>query len=154
MRKAALVSLFCLCATAGLATAASDQLTFRDAGFSIAPLEGSETLMMVLPASDGFAASVNVQIQHYPGALDDYVSLSKEQFRQMGMKVLSERKKGPSGWLVEYMGDMGGRSLHWYAHAELRKDKVYLATATATKRQWPSLSSKLKICIDSLTLTG
>ena len=46
MRRATLTVLLCLCATAGFATAASDQLTFIGAGFSIAPLQGCEGLMM------------------------------------------------------------------------------------------------------------
>ncbi len=108
---------------------------------------------MVLPASGGFAANVNVQIQPYPGALDGYISLSQGQFRQAGLTVLNQRKEGPSEWVVEYAGQMAGRSLHWYARAKLKPGKIYLATATASKEQWPSVSAKLKTCVDSLEVT-
>jgi hypothetical protein len=128
-------------------------LTLTDAGFSIAPLEGAQQLSMVLPASGGFAANVNVQIQPYPGALDGYISLSQGQFRQAGLTVLNQRKEGPSEWVVEYAGQMAGRSLHWYARAKLKPGKIYLATATASKEQWPSVSAKLKTCVDSLEVT-
>ncbi len=153
MRSTALTVLFCLCATAGFATAASDQFTLPAAGFSIAPLEGAEALLMALPASGGFAANVNIQVQPYAGTLDGYISLSQEQLRQLRGTVLNQRKEGSSGWVVEYTGDMSGRSLHWYARAKMKNGKVYLATATASKEQWPSLSAKLRACVDSLKVT-
>ncbi len=53
---------------------------------------------------------------------------------------------------MEYTGDMSGRTLQWYARAELKDGKAYLATATATQEQWPSVSAKLRACADSLTL--
>jgi hypothetical protein len=153
-RSTVLTVLFCLCATAGFATAASDQVALPGAGYSIAPLEGAQALSMVLPASGGFAANVNVQIQPYPGTLDGYISLSQGQFRQAGLTVLNQRKEGSSEWIVEYTGEMAGRSLHWYSRAKMKNGKVYLATATATKEQWPPLSAKLRSCVDSLKVTN
>jgi hypothetical protein len=152
MRRAILTVVLCLCATAGFATAASDQITLTGAGFSIAALEGCEGLMMLLPSSDGFAPNVGVQIQRYSGTRDEYIALSKDQFPQIRATVVREQKKGPSGWVVEYTGDMVGRSLHWYQRAELKNGEVYLATATATTEQWPSVSDGLRACVDSLKL--
>ena len=45
---------------------ASDKLTFKAEGYSIAPLaEGQNGTNMFLPATDGFAPNVNIQIQAY-----------------------------------------------------------------------------------------
>jgi len=150
VRKAALVFVMCLCASACLGGATSDRLTFRAGRFSIEPLEGFQVLAMTLPVSDAFAANVNVQIQPYPGTLDDYVALSKQQFTQAGLELIREARRGQSGWVVEYRGTMVDRDLHWYAKAELRQEKTYLATATALESQWPAVSRKLKACVDSL----
>ena len=136
--------------TAGFATAASDRLTLAKAGFSIAALEGTQALAMLLSPSDGFAANVNVQVQPYPGTLDDYIALSRDQFREIGATVVSQRKSGASTRVVEYTGEVSGSSLHFYSRAEKRGNKVYLATASATAQQRPSLSAKLKACVDSL----
>jgi hypothetical protein len=153
MRRAVLLWLVCLCTIAGLATAASDRLTFANAGFSIAPLEGAESVIMTVPAAGGFSPNVNVQAQRYPGSLDDYISLSKGQFRQMSLTVVSERKAGNTGWVVEYTGEMSGRPLHWYSRAVWKRGTVYLATGTASKELWPSYSTRLKACVDSVSLT-
>ncbi len=153
MRSTILTVLLCLCVTAGFATAASDQVALPGAGYSIAPLQGAEALVMLLPASGGFAANVNVVTQRHPGTLDEYIAPSLAQFRQLGATVLNQRKEGSSEWVIEYTGEMSGRGLHCYARAKLSKGKAYLATATATREQWPSLSGKLKACVDSLELT-
>lgn len=150
MRRAMLALLLCLFASACLGGATSDRLTFRAGGFSIEPLEGFQVLAMTLPVSDAFAPNVNVQIQPYPGTLDDYVALSKQQSREHGLDIVREAQNGESGYVIEYKGSMAGRDMHWHAKAELRQNKVYLATATALEGQWPSVSDKLKACVDSL----
>ncbi len=153
MRRAALTVVLCLGLTVGFAAAASDQLDFTEAGFSISALKGSEGFAMSLPPSQGFAPNVNVQIQRYPGTRDEYIALSKSQLPQIGGTILRERRMGSSGWVVEYTGQVGGRRLHWYQRAELKSGKVYLATATATEGQWASFSPRLEACIDSLKVT-
>jgi hypothetical protein len=153
VRKIALVFAMCLCASACIGGATSDRLTFRAGRFSIEPLENCQTVAMAMPMTDGFTPNVTVQIQPYPGTVDDYVALSKQQFTQVGFKLIREARRGKSGWVVEYRGTMADRSLHWYAKAELRQKKAYLATAAALESQWPSASRKLKACVDSLQVT-
>ena len=104
MKRVMLALLVCLCTSACLGAATLGQLTFTASGFSIRPLEGWETLTMLLPASDGFAPNVNVQIQPYPGTLDSYIALSKGQLKQMGFQAVREARRGKSGWVVEYTG--------------------------------------------------
>ncbi len=143
--------ILCLCATICLGGAISDRLSFAS-GFSIKPLEGCQMLLMGVPGSDNFAPNVNVKVQPYPGKMADYISFSRQQFQEMGFGIVSETKPSASVWLVEYKGSMSEQNLHWYAKAIMKNDKVYLATATALEKQWPSYKSKLKSCVDSLDL--
>ena len=90
---ATFIALLCLAANSALAGDKAETLTFKQAGFSIAPLDEpqkgpSQTLIMFLPASDGFAPNVNVQIQPYSGSIDAYADLSKTQFKQVRVRRL------------------------------------------------------------------
>jgi hypothetical protein len=153
VRQILVAVLLCLCAAAGLAAAASERLTLPGTGFSVVPLEGCRALIMSLAPSGGFAPNVNVQVQPYSGTRDQYAALSKSQLANLGLALVREQKNGASGWTAEYTGNMAGRDLHWYARAELKGGNVYLATATAAKEQWSSVSPKLKACVDSLRTT-
>jgi len=151
------LATFVLSATASDST---NRLNFAAAGFSIAPLESSpgstpyQALMMMLPVTDNFAANVNVQIQPYPGTLDEYTTLTLQQFKDAEMKVIQQKRLSKSVQLFEYSGEMQGKSLHWYARAEKFGDKVYLATATSTADQWRKEGPKLRDCIDSFRSNG
>jgi hypothetical protein len=153
--------LACLINSLALLTVAADdrdstnRLHFPVSGFSVAPLEvpagesTQQSLMMFLPATDGFAPNVNVQIQPYPGTIDDYVALTLKQLKSMEIKVLEQKKPTKSVAIFEYQGELQGRSLHWYARAEKSADHVYLITATATPSQWKQVADRLKPCVDS-----
>jgi hypothetical protein len=147
-------SLAMLIASASAAES-TNRLHFPQAGFTIAPLESppgespQQVLMMFLPASDGFAANVNVQIQPYTGTLEDYVTLSLQQFKSAGLKVLQQKSPAKSVAVFEYTGETQGKSLHWYARAEKSGGSVYLVTATATAQQWGKDAGRLKSCVDS-----
>lgn len=144
-----------------LATAVShaqstNRLRFSVAGFSIASLEiapGGKTpqqaLIMCLPASDGFAPNVNVQIQPFADTIEAYVKVSLEQFTKAGLKLTEQKPLSKSAVLLEYGGEMQGKTLHFYARAEKSGDNVYLVTATATEEQWARTSTQLKACVDS-----
>lgn len=154
--KAAVKITFFLFFVANLASAGAtvEKLTFKQAGFSIAPLDEqqqgpAQALIMFLPASNGFSPNVNVQIQPYPGRIDEYANLSKTQFKQIGFKVLAESKSNHSEVIFEYSGTLQGNNLHWYARAVQKNGTIYLITATATEEQWPKVADKLKECVNS-----
>jgi hypothetical protein len=143
-----------LVASFTLAGDSAEKLTFKKAGFSIAPLDEpqkgpAQVLMIYLPASDGFAPNVNVQIQPYVDDMDAYVALSLTQFKDAGLKVLSESKANKLVATFEYSGPFKGMSLHWYAKAVQKDGAIYLTTATATEDQWAKVVVKLKACVDS-----
>jgi len=124
-------------------------------GFSIDALDSqmgpapSTALMMFLPASDGFAPNLNVNIQPFPGSMKDYIALSTKQFESMKWTVVSEKQIGDTEWQVEYKGPMQGNDLHFYARAVQSKGRVYLVTGTAKETQWNTVGNILQAHVDS-----
>src|ERR1700722_3913498 len=82
------------CATFFQARAATIELPLY--GFQIDALDAvpdaasTTALQLCLPATEGFAPNINVQIQPYSGLIKDYDTLSKQQFGDMKWKVISE----------------------------------------------------------------
>jgi hypothetical protein len=145
-------------ASALLASAAhANTLDFPQAGFSIDSIDavpslaGGQPLQMFLPPENGFSANINVQIQPYPGTMEQYLELSESQFKQMGLTVISSKVFGETSFF-ECAGLMQGMELHFYAKAVKKGDFVYLATATDSKHNWDSNKNKLISAIDSLKL--
>ena len=106
---------------------------------------------MCLPATDGFAPNVNVQIQPFTDSIASYISLSKTQFEQLKFKIILESKNADT-WTVEYSGVTSGNELHFYAKAFSDGKHVFLVTATSKVDQWNSVSPALKKCVDSFQL--
>jgi hypothetical protein len=135
---------------------ATNRLHFPMSGFSIAALEAplsltpQQAVVMFLSATNGFAANVNVQIQPYGETLDDYLTLSVQQCKNAGFKLLQQNATEKTAVVFEYAGEMDGRRLHWYARAQKSAGRVYLVTATALDDQWDRLAPQLKACVDSL----
>ena len=132
------------------------KLQFPQAGFSIAPLDsapgnGSMPLAMSLaPVNGPFSTNVNVVIQPFTKTMGDYVALSKPQFVQAGLTIVSEQNPNSNEWIIEYKGLLGGKNLHFYAHAMAGNGLVYLATGTALEEQWSGVANQVKSCVDSL----
>jgi hypothetical protein len=114
-------------------------------------ISNSQPLVMCLPASEGFAPNVNVQVQQYPGTLDDYLKLSMNQFKKLKFKVI-KNKATKNQLILEYTGNIQNRQLHWYAVVYKKGNNVFLTTATSTEKQWKTLSKKLINCVNSFRL--
>jgi hypothetical protein len=156
--KARILVLLLICLSLISFAEAAQTLRFKQLGYSIAPLEGTakgasyQTLMMFLPPPDTeFAPNVNIQIQAYTESLENYVALSKGQFEELGFKVIKEKKDKTSA-LFEYSGETQGMVLHFYQKVFMKNGQAFLATASATEKQWPNVSAKLIACIDSFVL--
>ena len=127
-------------------------------GFQIDPLDAptsnatGQVIIMFLPSKNSFSANVNVQIQPYSEGIKNYTALTKGQFKQAGLKVISEKQINDNEWICEYSGDLRGLSLHWYARAIFRENKIYLVTATALNQDWNEDSISLKKCVDSFKM--
>ena len=141
-----------------LGAVAEARLQFKTAGFSIQPLETQpgrfvyQPLIMLLPPSNGFASNVNIQVQPYPGTIDEYVAISKKQFVAAKFDLIREDRVGKESVLLEYAGELKGRKMHWYAKAMSNGKAVYLATATTTETQWPKTADRLKECVHSFEI--
>ena len=114
-----------------------------------------QILSMQLNADGTFAPNVNVQIQPFPGSIDDYVKVSMDgQFKQLGFTTSSKKKLGEDGVAFEYTGTLRDMPLHFYARAFRKQGKgvFYLITATALATQWAKSGPELKTCVDSFKL--
>ena len=128
---------------------------FQIDALDAAPDASSPTTVIqtFLPATDGFAPNINVQIQPYTGTIKDYATTSKSQFEQVKWKVVSDQQPNDSEWNVEYTGSFNGSDLHFYARAVSANGKVYLITATAKESQWATMGDTLLKHIQSFRLT-
>ena len=127
---------------------------FQIDALDAAPDASSPTTVIqtFLPATDGFAPNINVQIQPYTGTIKDYATTSKSQFEQMKWKVVSDQQPNDSEWNVEYTGSFHGSDLHFYARAVSANGKVYLITATAKESQWATMGDTLLKHVQSFKL--
>lgn len=73
----------------------AETLEFPQSGFSIDSLDPRPTqgmiqpIQMFLPAINGFAPNVNVQVQAFAGTIKQYRELSEGQFKRLGLTLLS-----------------------------------------------------------------
>ena len=128
---------------------------FQIDALDAAPAASSPTTVIqtFLPATDGFAPNINVQIQPYTGTIKDYATTSKSQFEQMKWKVVSDQQPNDNEWKVQYTGSFHGSDLHFYARAVSANGKVYLITATAKESQWATVGNTLLNHLESFKLT-
>jgi hypothetical protein len=128
---------------------------FQIDALDAAPDASSPTTVIqtFLPATDGFAPNINVQIQPYTGTIKDYATTSKSQFERVKWKVVSDQQPNDNEWNVEYTGSFQGSDLHFYARAVSANGKVYLITATAKESQWATVGDTLLKHLQSFKLT-
>jgi hypothetical protein len=130
-------------------------LGFGEHGFSIEPPVGHDYAQMqqivslALPTTEGFQPNVNVQVQPFKGTIEEYLTVSREQFKTTGMKLLNETHDARTA-VVEFTGLLQGRPLHWYSRALLGKNGLILATGTSLESQWARVSATLRHSVDSL----
>lgn len=148
-----------LLGAAALKPVASVNTALPQYGFSIDMLDAAApddvattVLMTLLPPSDGFAPNMNVMIQPYQGSMNDYIALSKGQFKETNLTVVSEKKRSETEWVVEYKGLMQNNDLHFYARAIAHEGKVYLTTATAKETQWKPIANMMRKHVDSFKM--
>jgi len=156
LRSAVLVTL--LTTLPCLATEESARLHFPAIGFSIEPLESASAaapyvpLAMAMPRTDGFSPNVNVNIQPYPGSLEDYLELTRRQMQAVGATFVEEPRIDGSTLRLEYAGTLNGRDLRWSAAAVQDGERILLVTATALASQWDDLGARLQRVVESFRL--
>jgi predicted phage tail protein len=155
--RAICVASFLLLAICSQSRAATIELPLY--GFQIDALDAAPdasrpttVIQTFLPATEGFAPNINVQIQPYTGTIKDYAALSKSQFEQMKWKVIADQQPNDNEWNAEYTGTLQGHDLHFYARAVSTDGKVYLITATASESQWATVGDTLRKHVESFKI--
>ncbi|MGX5913830.1 hypothetical protein ACR0ST_03765 [Aliidiomarina sp. Khilg15.8] len=114
---------------------------------------GGQVFQYFMPASNGFAANVNLQIQPYEGSLEEYEALSIAQFEQLELEVVqTDRSDGEL--MFEYRGDMQGTEMHWYARVIQHDGLFYVVTATALAERWDEERDELTRSVQSFSLNN
>jgi hypothetical protein len=147
---AAFVAL-AICSRSGAAAFELPLYGFQIDALDAAPDESNPTTVIqtFLPATEGFAPNIIVQIQPYSGTIKDYATVTKGEFEEMKWKVISAQQPSDNEWNVEYTGSLQSNDLHFYARAVSANGKVYLITATAKESQWTTVSDTLRKHVDS-----
>ena len=155
MRTTAISVILVVLTSGAIAAEPKNSFVSSDLGISIeVPIvkdtknPNHQIAMFFLPASDNFAANVNIQKQQFAESIEVYDKLTMNQFKQFNMTVLNRMLKG-NELRYEYKGDMQGRTLHWYARAIKTGQHVYLVTATSLDSQWGQQKSLLIKSVDS-----
>ncbi|MDH4100284.1 MAG: hypothetical protein OEV28_06880 [Nitrospirota bacterium] len=157
MRIATISFLLIVLVSSAFAAEQRNAFVSNDLGISIeAPIAKDaksptyQIAMFFLPASDNFAANVNVQKQQFIEPIEAYDKLTTSQFKEFNLTVLNRTLKG-NELRYEYKSDMQGRKLHWYARAIKAGQHVYLVTATSLDSQWEQQKSLLIKSVESFT---
>jgi PsbP len=147
---AAFVSL-AICSQSGAEAIELPLYGFQIDALDAAPNPSNPTTVIqtFLPATEGFAPNIIVQIQPYAGTMKDYAALSRRQFEQMKWKVIADQQPNDNEWKVEYTGSVEGNDLHFCARAVSANGKVYLITATANESQWTTVGDTLRKHLES-----
>jgi len=107
------------------------------------------------PGEAGFSSNVNVTIQPATTTRKAYHDQSLNEFRQVGLKVNSDRNvtvSGKDAIRFDYEGQAGGKNLHFLSLAVIDKDRVILVTCTATPEAFPAIEPEFSACLDSFRL--
>lgn len=137
----------------------STRARFAASGFSIDTLDAPagaqpyQVLIMLLPASDGFAPNVNVQSQPFEGTVAEYVELSKREVAAAGLRLVAEEIRGNT-IRMEYAGDIQERPMRFVVKGVVLKGRALLATGTALESQWKDVEAKLRACVGGFAVDG
>ena len=112
---------------------------------------GGQIFQYFLPAVDGFAANVNMQIQPFDGDLDAYAQISEEQFTQLDFEVI-DISRGDNELVYEYRGAMQGTMFHWYSRVVREGNYYYVVTATSLEERWETERDQLINSVHSFAL--
>lgn len=103
-------------------------------GFEIIPPPSISTSFSMQP-NNGFAATVSVVVQNYPGSINEYDAVSLKQFSQLGWTVTT-RTLEENELRYEYTGIKNGKQVNFYCRAVKDQNKMYLITAVDHLENW------------------
>jgi hypothetical protein len=104
----------------------------------------------------GFASNVNVLVQAAKTTRKDLRELSLGQFRELDLKLISERELSVSGREaieIEYEGKFPGqKKLHFLSLSIIDKDRVIVITCTSTPEAFAATEPEFRACLSSFRL--
>lgn len=126
--------------------------------FATPPQGGQVTRLIVLgPAEDGFAANVNVVVQHVSTSRDQLRAASLQQFQALGLSVGSHRDTtiaGRDAVIFDSHGIQQGRNLRFLSAAVIDTHRVFVITCTAPTESFERHQEAFQRSIASFKLTG
>lgn len=155
MKTAAWILPFCLWTQGAAYKDARFGFSIEPPAFAAAEAVSVTPVMFFAAPENGFAANLNVSVQTTPMTAKEYAELSRGQFQQMKLEVVSEKEMKVSGRdaiLWDYQGKAQGRELHWLALAVVDKGRVYLVTATSTADAFAKHEKAFHAALKSFTL--
>lgn len=112
---------------------------------------GGQVFQYFLPAVDGFAANINLQIQPFEGDMQSYMDISEAQFQQLGFEVI-DVSQSPDELIYQYQGSMQGGGYRWYSRVLKDGNYYYVLTATALAERWDTERDQLIDAVHSFQL--
>ncbi len=120
------------------------------------PTRLSTALIVTGPRGSSVAPSVDVTIYPNSRTVKDYRELMLGHFKQIGLKLNSEKElkvSGKDAVEFDYEGgslEPGARPLHFLALAVVERERVVVVTCSATPKAFPGLEKEFRACINSL----
>lgn len=112
---------------------------------------GGQVFQYFLPAAEGFAANINMQIQPFEGGLQAYAEISEQQFEELAFEVI-DVAHGESELVYQYRGNMQGVVYRWYSRVVQDGNYYYVVTATALDERWETERDQLVDAVHSFEL--
>ena len=133
-------------------------------GFSIVPPAfpkagkdaGGQAAMFFAPVRNDFASNLNVIVQAAKMTIDEYIALSVGQFKELNIKVTTEKRikvSGRDAALFEYEGKTQGLEMKWMALAVADGGRIFLVTGTAAAADYDAVAKEFKASLESFKLS-
>ena len=149
------------------AMSAPAPLVMPNYGFRIDPLDAgtaapvSPALQMYMPPASlpsnnnlTFSPNVYVQVVPYLGSMQDYVNEATAKMQADGYIIRAQISLNANEWNLEYIGVLNGLAMHWFAKVVYSDHRVYYAAGGTPDEMWAMYGDKLKVCVNSLQVTG
>ena len=108
------------------------------------------------PPTNGFASNINVTIQPIATTLQAFTDLSLAQFKQLNLKVNSQKTykiSGKDALEFDYEGTLNvmnnTKKLRFLVVSVIEKDRVLILTCTALPEEFAKAEPEFRACLDS-----
>jgi hypothetical protein len=155
-----------VCAASMMAAMPAWGSDFKDTkfGYSVSPPDFASPppgavfarVNVFAPPEAGFSANMGVMIQEVRITREQFIARSEEQFGAAGMTLRSSSKRDVSGQpavLVDYDGQVNGRSLRFLQLAVILPERILLLTYTAPASTFAGFEKEFRRSLETFKLT-